>query len=110
MSDTEISEVIITGPTEDQVVEFTRGLVTARLAACGQTVTQIRSIYRWEGDVQDEPEARVALHTRTSLVPSIVDYAKDHHPYDVPCIIALPVIAANPAYVQWVLDATDAPA
>ncbi|MFC6020128.1 divalent-cation tolerance protein CutA [Plantactinospora solaniradicis] len=69
----------------------------------------IRSIYRWEGTVEDEPEARVALHTRVSLVPQIVAQADAEHPYDVPCVIALPVVAGNPAYMQWVLDSTAEP-
>ncbi|MEH0981826.1 divalent cation tolerance protein CutA [Micromonospora sp. CPCC 205556] len=50
--------------------------------------------------------ARVALHTRTELVPAIVQRADAEHPYEVPCVIATPVIAGNPAYVQWVLDET----
>jgi periplasmic divalent cation tolerance protein len=102
----EICEVIITGPSADQIIGFTRGLIDDRLAACGQTVQNIRSVYRWDGDVQDEPEARVAIHTRLSLVPAIVKRADDEHPYDVPCVIALPVLAANPAYAQWVIDET----
>lgn len=102
----DISEVIITADSAEWLVEFTRRLVADRLAACGQNITAIRSVYRWEGDVQDEQEARVALHTRTSLVPQIVDRADTEHPYDVPCVIALPVVAGNPRYIQWVLDET----
>ncbi len=94
----EVCEVIITAPDPDWLVEFTRRLVDDRLAACGQNIASIRSIYRWEGAVQDEPEARVALHTRTSLVPAILERTKTEHPYDVPCVNALPIIDGNPAY------------
>jgi periplasmic divalent cation tolerance protein len=104
-----ICEVIITGPSVDQVIGFTRKLVTDRLAACGQTVERITSVYRWNGEVQEEPEARVALHTRLSLVPAIVQRADEEHPYDVPCVLALPIAAANPAYQQWVIDETREP-
>jgi periplasmic divalent cation tolerance protein len=104
--DDQICEVIITADNADWLADFTRALVEDRLAACGQNITSIRSIYRWEGEVQDEPEARVALHTRASLVPTIVDRANQRHPYDVPCVIALPVTAGNHAYVQWVLAET----
>lgn len=62
----------------------------------------IRSIYRWQGRVEDEAEARVALHTRQSLVGVIVDRAHREHSYNVPCVIALPVVAGNPAYLDWV--------
>ena len=105
---TEICEVVITAADPDWLADFTRRLVADRLAACGQQIATIRSIYRWDGAVQDDPEARVALHTRTALVDRIVERAKAEHPYDVPCVIALPVVAANPAYVEWVLTETSA--
>jgi periplasmic divalent cation tolerance protein len=105
---TEICEVVITAADPDWLAGFTRRLVADRLAACGQQIAAIRSIYRWDGAVQDDPEARVALHTRTALVDRIVERANAEHPYDVPCVIALPVVAANPAYVEWVLTETSA--
>ena len=68
----EVCEVVITGPTQEWLATFTRQLVDDRLAACGHIIPVIRSIYRWEGTVHDEPEARVALHTSRSLVSAIV--------------------------------------
>jgi periplasmic divalent cation tolerance protein len=103
---TEICEVVITAADPEWLADFTRRLVADRLAACGHQTPAIRSIYRWEGEVQDESEARVALHTRVSLVERIVAWADAEHPYDVPCVIALPVVAANPAYQRWVLEET----
>ncbi len=102
--------MVITAETADWLVGFTRSLVADRLAACGQTVAAIRSIYRWDGEVQDDAEARVALHTRTALVPEIVARADAEHPYDVPCVIALPIVAGNPAYLSWILAETREPA
>jgi periplasmic divalent cation tolerance protein len=104
-----IVEVIVTAEKADWLAGWTRSLVNDRLAACGQNIAPIRSIYRWEGDVQDDAEARVALHTRESLVPAIVARADAEHPYDVPCVIALPIIAGNPAYIDWVLAETRTP-
>lgn len=100
-------EVIITGPNADWLAAFTRELVEARLVACGQNIAAIRSIYRWHGAVNDEPEARVALHTRLSLLPRIVAETKARHPYDVPTVIALPILDGNPAYLEWVRESTD---
>jgi periplasmic divalent cation tolerance protein len=102
----EVCEVVITGPNQGWVATFTRQLVDDRLAACGHTISVIRSIYRWEGSVHDETESRVALHTRRSLVSAIVDRAKRDHPYAVPCVIALPIVDGNLAYVDWVLSET----
>jgi periplasmic divalent cation tolerance protein len=101
-----IVEVIVTADDADWLAEWTRSLVNDRLAACGQNIAAIRSIYRWEGEIQDDAEARVALHTRESLVPAIVERAQAEHSYDVPCVIALPVAAGNPAYLDWVREQT----
>ena len=106
---TELAEVIITAADADWLAEFTRRLVEDRLAACGQNIAAIRSIYRWDGAVQDDPEARVALHTRMGLLDAIVERANAEHPYDVPCVIALPIDQGNPAYLQWVEQETRQP-
>jgi periplasmic divalent cation tolerance protein len=104
-----ICEVIITADNEAWLLDFTRALVTQRLAACGQHIMPIRSIYRWDGKIQEDTEIRVALHTRLSLVPAIVERASAEHPYDVPCVIALPVQAGNPDYLAWVTAETRDP-
>jgi periplasmic divalent cation tolerance protein len=107
MSDQDrIVEVIVTADNADWLAEWTRALVGDRLAACGQNIAAIRSIYRWEGEVQDDAEARVALHTRENLVPAIVARADAEHSYDTPCVIALPVVGGNPAYLSWVREQT----
>ena len=71
-----------------------------------ELIGPIRSIYRWAGAVHDEAEARVALHTRRSLVDAIVARADDLHPYDVPCVLALPLTSGNPAYLAWLAAET----
>jgi len=103
---TDICEVIVTADDPEWLLGFTRSLVADRLAACGQHILSVRSVYRWQGAIEDEGEARVALHTRTNLVPAIVERANREHSYDVPCVIALPVVAGNPAYIDWVLGET----
>lgn len=98
----DLCEVIVTADSADWLASFCRSLVEERLAACGHLSREIRSIYRWEGEVHDELEARVALHTRVALVPQIVERVRAEHPYAVPCVIALPVVDGNPAYLAWV--------
>jgi periplasmic divalent cation tolerance protein len=80
----EVCEVIITAPDPDWLVEFTRRLVTDRLCASGHNFQPIRTIYRWQGQIHDTTEGRVALRTRRSLLPQIVDRAKREHPDEVP--------------------------
>jgi periplasmic divalent cation tolerance protein len=107
--DEECCEVVVTAADADWLAGLTRTLVEERLAACGHVISPIRSVYRWQGGVQDEPEARVALHTRRSLVPAIVERAGQLHPYDVPCVLALPVVGGNPAYLEWLAAETREP-
>ena len=104
-----VCEVLITGDDEAWLVAFTRSLVDQRLAACGQLISPIRSIYRWEGEVHDEAEVRVALHTRASLVPTIIERTRTEHPYEVPCVLAMPVANGNRDYLAWVIESTQQP-
>lgn len=99
-------EVVITAESADWLADFTRQLVEDRLVACGHNFNSIRAIYRWAGKVHDDPQARVGLHTRASLVPEIVARADRDHADDVPCVIALPIADGHPAYLQWIYDET----
>ena len=101
----EVCEVITTAPDEAWMLDLTRHLVEVRLAACGHH-TPIRSIYTWAGAVHDECETRVALHTRASCVPAIIAIINDRHPYDVPCVITLPITQAHSGYRAWILEST----
>ena len=104
-----ICEVIITADSEEWLINFTRSLVTERLVACGQHIAPITSIYLWEGSIHDDREVRVALHTRASLLQQVIDRTRQAHPYDVPCILAIPIEGGNPDYVQWVISETIEP-
>ena len=102
----QIADVSITADSADWLADFTRSIVNDRLAACGNIIPSIRSIYRWEGAIEDDNEALVILHTRKSLVPAIIERANRDHPYDTPQVLAVPVTDANPAYRDWVLAST----
>ena len=106
MSD-ELCEVVITAPDARWLAGFTRQLVVDRLAASAHNFTPIRSLYEWQGQLYDRAEARAALHTRTALVPRIVERLNAEHPYEVPGIVAMPIVASSPAYAAWVRDQTE---
>ena len=104
--DLECVEVVITAESAEWLADFTRQLVEDRLVACGHNIAPIRAIYRWDGKVYDEAQARVGLHTRASLVPAIVERTKHDHADDVPCVIALPVSSGNYSYLEWIYSET----
>ena len=101
-----ICEVIITADDETWLAGLTRALVDERLVACGQLINSVSSTYRWAGEVQTEREARVALHTREALMPALIARVRAEHTYEVPCVIALPVLIGNPDYLEWVASST----
>ncbi|MFF0488507.1 divalent-cation tolerance protein CutA [Nocardia sp. NPDC004068] len=108
MAEPALVDVTISGPSIDVLARLTRKIVDERLAACGNIIPSIRSIYRWDGEVQDDAEALVILHTRLDLVPAIIALADAEHPDDTPQVIAVPVADMHPGYRQWVVDSTTA--
>ena len=105
----DVCEVVITAPDAEWLADFTRRLVDDRLAAAGHVTAETRSIYRWEGQVYDKPEARLVLHTRRSLVSELVARTNAEHPYVVPCVAATPIVDGGPEYVAWILAETKRP-
>ena len=99
-------EIVITAEDPAWLVGFTRRLVEERLVACGQNIQGVRAIYRWDGEVCDDAQARVALHTRESLVAQVLERTEQEHADDVPCFIVLPISNGLPAYLDWIRQET----
>lgn len=98
---TEALVVLCTAPTAEVAAELARALVEARLVACGNVVPGLRSVYRWQGKVEDEPEVLLVLKTTRERLPALRDELLRRHPYQVPEVLALPVEAGSAAYLEW---------
>ncbi len=98
--------VFITASGEDEAVKIARQLVEARLAGCVNIIKNIRSVYRWEETVEDEPEVLMVVKTRKSLFQELVKKVKELHSYTVPEIIALPIVEGSEDYLKWLRDVT----
>ena len=103
---TEAIVVLVTAPTPERAAEIARAVVGEKLAACGNVVPGLRSIFRWEGKVQDEAEALLLLKTTRARFDALRDRVLALHPYDVPEVIALPVEAGSAAYLDWIAAET----
>ncbi|MEM9132468.1 MAG: divalent-cation tolerance protein CutA [Actinomycetota bacterium] len=101
-----IVSVSITGPDAEWLAEHAQVLVEERLAACGNIIPAIRSIYRWEDRVEDDTEGYLLLHTQAACVDALIERTNQRHPYDTVQILATEVTVADPAYRRWVLDET----
>jgi periplasmic divalent cation tolerance protein len=98
--------VLVTTPTAERAAELARALVEERLAACGNVVPGLRSVYRWEGKVQDEPEALLLLKTTRARFEALRARVVALHPYEVPEVVALPVEAGSAPYLAWIAAET----
>jgi periplasmic divalent cation tolerance protein len=98
--------VFITAPNEEEASNIAKTLVQERLAGCVNIVKEIRSIYMWEGNIEDEKEVLMIAKTQKSLFESCSKRVKELHSYTVPEIIAMPVVAGSEDYLRWLKDVT----
>lgn len=98
--------VFVTAASEEQAGLIGHALVAERLAACVNIVSPIRSIYRWKDQVQVDTEHLMIIKTRANLVPKIESRVKELHSYEVPEVIALPIVAGAKPYLDWVFEST----
>ena len=93
-----------TAGSSDEAKAIGTALVADRLAACANILGPINSIYRWEGEIQDDQEAVLIAKTTADRVPRVIEKVKALHSYECPCIVAVPILEGNPAFLQWVTD------
>jgi len=98
--------VLITAPNEDAAAKMANDLVASRLAACVNIIRNIRSIYRWQGKIEDEGEVLMLVKTRKELFNDLQKRVRELHPYTVPEIIALPIIEGFEGYLGWLKEET----
>jgi periplasmic divalent cation tolerance protein len=100
----------ITTAKVEEARRIGKALVDARLAACANIVPGLESIYRWQGAVVEDKEILLILKTRAELVENAIAKVKELHSYTCPCIVALPILTGNPAYLDWLGAETKEPA
>ena len=86
--------------------ELARKLVEQKLAACVNCLPGMLSVYRWQGAVEEAGEVGVLIKTTQALYGQVEQAIRAAHPYQLPEIIAIPIVAGLPAYLQWVIDET----
>jgi periplasmic divalent cation tolerance protein len=94
--------IYITASSDEEARRIGRALVEERLAACANVLGGIASIYWWEGEVQEDAEVALIAKTTAALVPRIVERVTALHSYDCPCVVAVPIAAGNPAFLEWI--------
>lgn len=101
--------VLVTTSSEEEAKKIARVLVEQGLVACVNILPQLKSIFQWEGKISEEEECLMILKTRMSLFKALEKRINTQHSYDVPEIIALPIIEGAQSYLSWVQDMTRNP-
>ena len=100
----EVVVALCTFPDAETARRIARELVDLQLAACGNVLPQIHSIYRWQGKVESSDEALTIFKLPASRYPEFETKLRSLHPYDVPEIISFPIDQGLPEYLRWVIE------
>ena len=98
--------VVTTVGSRDDARRIAKALVERRLVACAQ-ISEIESLYHWDGALQDDPEFRLLLKTVDAQYDAVERAIRELHPYDLPAIYALPIDRIHAPYAAWVSDGSD---
>ena len=96
--------VMMTAGSREEAARLAEMLVGARLAACVQIMPEMESLFRWEGEIQREPEFLLLAKTTAANFDRLETEVRALHSYETPEIIALPVTAASTPYLNWLVE------
>ena len=104
---TEYIIVLITAPDEDEAARLSQRIVEESLAGCVNIIQSVRSIYRWQGRLEDGQEVLLIIKTKRLLFERLEKRVRELHSYSVPEIIALPIVEGSEQYLNWLGQETD---
>jgi periplasmic divalent cation tolerance protein len=110
MSRVHCCSIYCTTATHDDALRIGRALVEERLAACANAIGGMTSVYRWEGEIQQDSEAVLLVKTRQELRERTIERIRELHEYDVPCVVSWDIAAGNADYLKWIAAETLPPA
>jgi periplasmic divalent cation tolerance protein len=99
---TEYILVFVTAPSAEEANVLATALVEQRLVACANIVPNIRSVFWWKEAIETEQEVLVMFKSTSALFPAIVEAVKSLHRYEVPEIIAMPIVLGSEDYLAWI--------
>ena len=98
--------VLMTTASEDEAIKIVQQLLDEKLIACANIIEGVHSIFWWHGSIKDSRETMVIMKTRSKLIGKLMRTVKTLHSYEVPEIIALPIVDGAPLYLDWVKSST----
>jgi periplasmic divalent cation tolerance protein len=104
MKDTGKIVILVTTSSDAESHKIADLLLSKRKAACVNIVPAVESSFWWQGKLDSARESLLIIKTKASLLPKIVDLVKTAHSYELPEIIALPIVGGNEDYLKWIDD------
>ncbi|MGZ8409248.1 MAG: divalent-cation tolerance protein CutA [Hyphomicrobium sp.] len=98
--------IYVTASSYEDAHRIGNAVVAERLAACANLLPGVTSMFWWEGRVQEASEVTIILKTRNDLVERLTDRVRELHPYECPCIVALPITGGNGTFIDWIISET----
>jgi len=99
--------ILCTCPNGDTAQTLASGLVESRRAACVNVMANITSVYLWKGKVEKDNESLLIIKSTAANVDSITHWIQEHHPYELPEVVAVPIVAGLEPYLRWIHDVTE---
>ena len=101
MDKSDLRILLVTAPA-DSVEALADALLDARLVACVNVIPGVRSLYWWEGKKEEAQESLLVIKTREDLVKRVTERVVEMHPYEVPEVVAVPIVGGHAPYLDWV--------
>ncbi len=98
--------VFTTTSSKEEAKRIAKSIVEKKVAACVNIVDDINSIYWWKGSIEESREALLIIKTKINLLDKLIEEIKKIHSYEVPEIIAIPIIAGLRQYLEWINKST----
>ena len=102
MIQSEVRLVYITAGDPEEAGSIGRALLEARLVACINIFSPMKSLYWWDGVIEESTETAIVAKTLASNTDALVEMVKKRHSYDCPCVVVLPIEDGNPAFLRWI--------
>jgi periplasmic divalent cation tolerance protein len=97
-----VNFIYMTAGNKEEARIIGKELVASRLAACVNILDNMKSVYMWDGEAQEDSEVVLIAKTTRERVPDLVDKVKSIHSYECPCIVSLPVLDGHKPFLDWI--------
>jgi len=100
-----LSDIYVTAPSFEEAKRIAHAMIEEKLGACAN-MYPIKSLYRWQGNIEEDEEYALLIKTKTALVDAVTARIRELHSYETPCIISFTIESGWPPYLDWIREET----